>query len=336
MPRRFHPFTSLAVAFAAAGLGYALVQPVVASALLFLAYGCTLLEFKTHTSRFQFIALLVIGPLLGLTLDLQQRTAPLFAASLVIAAVATVLRQAYMPRFTYVNKLWVEPVLLALAIGGCAYGVLNEPFAWEIVLPPLLPLGFACSLTFGYIQDGRLMRRQALDGYRIRAGMPAPDFELPDQNGHPVRLSSHIGRHPVLLIFVRGDWCPGCHMMLRTYERSRERFLEKGVHVIGIGPDSVDVNKDMVSRIGVGYQLLSDSEQRTSQRYGVVYNNPIIESAVDYAKGIPLPASFLLDQQGVVRYVSRPDHVGEFLDPALIFGVLDQLPNEGRPAWKAA
>jgi hypothetical protein len=67
-----------------------------------------------------------------------------------------------------------------------------------------------------------------------------------------------------------------------------------------------------------------------------VYNNPIIETAIDYAKGIPLPASFLLDKDGVVRYVSRPDRIGEFLDPTLIFGVLDQLPGEGAPAWKAA
>ena len=98
----------------------------------------------------------------------------------------------------------------------------------------------------------------------------------------------------------------------------------------------MDVNQDMVERIGVGYKLLSDSEQRISQHYGVVYNNPIIESAIDYAKGIPLPASFLVDKDGVVRYVSRPDRVGEFLDPALIFGVLDQLPQAGEPAWKAA
>jgi peroxiredoxin len=98
------------------------------------------------------------------------------------------------------------------------------------------------------------------------------------------------------------------------------------VHVIAIGPDGVEVNRDMAARIGVGYQLLSDSAQEVSQRYGVVYDNPAIEAVVDYAEGIPLPASFLVDASGIVRYVSRPDRVGEFLDPSLIFGVLEQLP----------
>ncbi len=148
----------------------------------------------------------------------------------------------------------------------------------------------------------------------------------PDQTGAMVRLSDYRGKHPVLLIFVRGDWCPGCHMMLRTYQKHHERFKARGVHVIGIGPDSVEVNRDMVRRIGVGYRLLSDSSQEVSQRYGVVYENPAIEAVVDYAEGIPLPASFLIDVNGIVRYVSRPDRIGEFLDPTLIFSVLDQLP----------
>ncbi|HEY0978999.1 MAG TPA: peroxiredoxin family protein [Flavobacteriales bacterium] len=336
MPRRFHPFTTLAVGLLPVAAACHGGHPQVAAVLLALAYGGALLEFKTHTGHFQFAALVVIGTALGGVLDLAAGSFPLLTGALAVAAVATVLRQMYMPRFTYVNHLWMEPALLGIAAVAYPYTLSTAEPAWTTVVLPLLPLGAACGLSFGYIQDGMRMKRMAAKGYRIRIGFPAPDFELPDQSGVPSRLSDHRGKNPVLLIFVRGDWCPGCHMMLRTYERSRERFLEKGVHVIGIGPDSVDVNQDMVQRIGVGYQLLSDAQQRVSQRYGVVYDNPIIELAVDYAQGIPLPASFLVDIDGVVRYVSRPDRVGEFLDPTLIFGVLDRLPQrpvtEGRAA----
>lgn len=336
MPRRLHPFTTLAAGLLPVAAACQSAYPQVAAVLSALAYGGALLEFKTHTSRAQFVALMVIGPALGGLLDLSAGSFPLLTVALAMAAVATVLRQMYMPRFTYVNHLWMEPALIAVAATAYLFTVFTAGPSWTVIALSLLPLGAACGLSFGYIQDGIRMKRMASKGYRIRIGLPAPDFELPDQFGVLSRLSEHRGKHPVLLIFVRGDWCPGCHMMLRTYERSRERFLEKGVHVIGIGPDSVDVNQDMVQRIGVGYQLLSDEKQRVSQQYGVVYDNPIIELAVDYAEGIPLPASFLVDADGVVRYVSRPDRVGEFLDPTLIFGVLDRLPQrpitEGRAA----
>ena len=74
-------------------------------------------------------------------------------------------------------------------------------------------------------------------------------------------------------------------------------------------------------------------EQRVSRQFGVVYNNPLLEHGLDYAQGIPLPASFLVDKKGVIRYVSRPDRVGEFLNPELIFGVLESMPDTASEAW---
>ena len=38
---------------------------------------------------------------------------------------------------------------------------------------------------------------------KIQLNTPAPDFELADYHGQPVRLSDYRGRH-VLLVFNRG------------------------------------------------------------------------------------------------------------------------------------
>ena len=309
------------------GAGLILATPSPASSVLLLAAQvCALSEFKKYTGRFQFG--MIIGSAVGLGISIDVASGSLLAATvpLLLSALAIVLRQAYLPVFTYVNKRWMEPMLLGASAVPLSITWLNTPFAIITHLFPLVTFGAGAFLGASYMQDAVMMRRRTRNGYRIQPGMMAPDLILPDQQGGSVRLSDHRGRYPVLLIFVRGDWCPGCHMMLRTYQKHHERFKARGVHVIGIGPDSVEVNRDMVRRIGVGYRLLSDSSQEVSQRYGVVYENPAIEAVVDYAEGIPLPASFLIDVNGIVRYVSRPDRIGEFLDPTLIFSVLDQLP----------
>lgn len=334
MLQRLHPFTALAVLMLAlSAVPMLLGEWLWAAGLLVLAHGLVLLEFKKYTSSFQFAVIVLTAFAIGLLIDLRHSTWPAVTFSLLLAGSATIARQAFMQRFTYVNLLWLDTgmALAAAALYGSA--IAGASFAWDLWLAPVLPIGMALGLTLSYVQDARHIRKGTRFGYKVQVGQPAIDFALPDQDGALVRLSDYRGRHPVLLIFVRGDWCPGCHMMLRTYERSRARFAEKGVHVVAVGPDDIEVNRDMVARIGVGYRMLSDTAQAVSGQYGVVYSNPVIELGVDYAEGIPLPASFLIDADGVVRYVSRPDRVGEFLDPALIFGVLDQLPGAPVPAW---
>jgi peroxiredoxin len=333
MTRSHQPLTWLSLALSVIGTGLAMAGCGLAGSItLLVAQICALAEFKKYTGRFQFGMILGSAVALGFSIDLASGFVVFAMVPLTLSALAIVLRQAYMPVFTYVNKLWMEPALLVAALVPLANIWFNASFEWSTHALPLVTFSSAVFLSASYLQDAMMMRRRTRNGYRVRPGMSAPDFILPDQQGGSVRLSDHQGRHPVLLIFVRGDWCPGCHMMLRTYEKHHERFKARGVHVIGIGPDSVEVNRDMVQRIGVGYQLLSDSSQEVSQRYGVVYENPAIEAVVDYAEGIPLPASFLVDIHGMVRYVSRPDRVGEFLDPTLIFGVLDQLPATTDPS----
>lgn len=159
----------------------------------------------------------------------------------------------------------------------------------------------------------------------IDVGKEAPDFTLPDQDNVNVTLSSFRNDRDLLLIFVRGDWCPGCHMMLRTYQREREKFQEKNIMVLAIGPDPVGVNLEMVKKLDLDFKVLSDEAQLTAMRYGVQLKE--YEHVMqDFKNGIPLPASFLVDRNGIVRYVSRPDKVGEFLNPSLIFPILAKLP----------
>lgn len=331
---RIHPFSTLGLLLAIlAPLFVLLGQFGTAIVLLVLAYAGAALEFKKYTSRFQFILMVASAVSLGLVLDVQHGTDGLLTLALTLASVATIARQAFMQQFTYVNLLWLDSGGASLALVVYLYAVHGLDFSWSLWLAPLPPLAAALFLTGAYVQDARCIKRRTRFGYKVQAGKAAPEFELPDENGVLVKLSDYRGKHPVLLIFVRGDWCPGCHMMLRTYERSRTKFLEKGVHVLGIGPDNISINKDMVQRIGVGFRMLSDDAQAISGQYGVIYDNPVMEMSINYAEGIPLPASFLVDIDGVVRYVSRPDRVGEFLDPSLIFSVLDQLPASGRPAW---
>ena len=151
----------------------------------------------------------------------------------------------------------------------------------------------------------------------------APDFSLPNQDGKQIKLSDYRGKNCVLLIFVRGDWCPTCHITLRAYERNKEKFQKNNVTVLAIGPDPVGVNNEMVKKLGVTYHILADESKECSFLYGVQAhdNNPFTK----FDKGIPLPATFLVSPQGNVEFTSRADHAGEIFNPEDIFPVLEKI-----------
>ena len=79
--------------------------------------------------------------------------------------------------------------------------------------------------------------------------------------------------------------------------------------------------------------MLSHCAQAMGGQCGVVYSDPLIEQlGVGFTEGVALAASFMVDGDGIVRYVPSPDRVGEFLDPSLNFGHLDQPRATGQVA----
>jgi peroxiredoxin len=286
------------------------------------------LDFKLITGNLQIILIFLYGITIGVFMDIAFSEFGFYTSIFTTVAVFTVLRQVFMPQMTYINWIWVEPLFLVIATFLFFYYGLLTKELFEINLYNISFLAFSPAYTIvgGYVQDSFQIKKKVRFGYKVKVGDIAPDFKLINQFDQPFGLHENLGEKNFMLIFVRGDWCPACHIMLRTYNKYSDKFKEKNVFVVAIGPDNIDVNKNMVEKLGIGYELLSDTNQKTSDMYGVIYENSIIEEfQANYDKGIPLPASFLIGKDGKVIYVSRPEKVGEFLNPNQIGSILDDL-----------
>lgn len=288
-------------------------------------YVIAMKDFSKFTSKFQFFTQLFTGIMTGVVLDYPFEQFPFLLLTMFFVTMATFGRIMFFRFFGYTGKTWFEIGTLLLAIACHIAGNMfshSDLVSWILPVPALI---FGGIFVWGIIKDKKQLLSSTMKGYRVAIGMPAPPFSLPDQNEKLVNLSDFLGERHLLVIFVRGDWCPGCHMMLRTYQKEAERFKTKNIFVLSIGPDPVGVNREMVERLNLDFKVLSDEGQKTAMTYGVQigeYDNAFAEK---YEEGIPLPASFLVDKNGVVRYVSRPDKVGEFLNPSLIFPIIDNL-----------
>lgn len=98
---------------------------------------------------------------------------------------------------------------------------------------------------------------------------PAPDFNLPDQDGNNRSLSDYSGKWLVLYFYPKDD-TPGCTTEACAFRDEREAISEFGnAVVVGISKDSVTSHKKFIEKHGLNFTLLSDESHKTMEDYGV-------------------------------------------------------------------
>ena len=103
----------------------------------------------------------------------------------------------------------------------------------------------------------------------IDPGQTAPDFELPDQDGNPVRLSRRLADGPVVLFFYPGAMTSGCTREACHFRDLASEFAAAGAQRLGISADPVAKQKRFSEENGFDYPLLSDEDGEVATAYGV-------------------------------------------------------------------
>lgn len=249
----------------------------------------------------------------------------LLAASTFVATTSLNVRLLFYKNLNRSSFRFLEFGLAGVSFGlylAANLTVYGQWYQWAFpAVPILLQLAHASNIFMDY---GKLLKN-ARGGYGIRPGDMAPDFELTNEEGIAMRLSDFRGKRHVLIVFFRGDWCPYCNIMLRTYGKESPKFQAKNILLLAIGPDDPDTNRLLVEQLKLDFHVLSDEKLETVRQYGIRMEGYAPVNRVKYNDNSPLPASFLVDKEGILRFTSHPERVGEYLNPALIFPVVDQL-----------
>ncbi|HXB13169.1 MAG TPA: peroxiredoxin family protein [Bacteroidia bacterium] len=243
--------------------------------------------------------------------------------SLFLLALMPCIRPFFFKYVANAQFIYAEAITYLIALSLFVLGNLHYGADWIAWTFPGIAFLFGLFLVSMFTLERLQIKSRIRDYFGVKPGDTAPDFTLTDQDGNKVSLSEYKGNRHVLIIFIRGDWCPTCHIMLRTYEKEKAKFAEKNIVLIAIGPDPLGVNKEMVVRLGLDYKLLSDDKNEAAKSYGMMFhsNNPDTK----FQEGIPLPAAFLIDINGKVAYTTNPRIPGEMLTPQTIFPVVEGL-----------
>jgi peroxiredoxin Q/BCP len=128
----------------------------------------------------------------------------------------------------------------------------------------------------------------------LAEGATAPDFTLPDQDGHDVSLGSLRGR-TVVLYFYPEAGSPGCTQQACAVRDHADDYTAAQAVVLGVSPDPPDALRAFRGQHGLGFTLLSDADHAVSRRFGTWSD----------AHGMRR-ATFLIDAEGtIVRVLPR-------------------------------
>jgi thioredoxin-dependent peroxiredoxin len=103
----------------------------------------------------------------------------------------------------------------------------------------------------------------------MQIGEEIPDFELPDQNGTPRRLSTLLADGPVVLFFYPAAMTVGCTKEACHFRDLAAEYQAAGVQRIGISMDDVDKQRQFADKHTFDYPLLSDSQGHVAEIFGV-------------------------------------------------------------------
>ena len=147
----------------------------------------------------------------------------------------------------------------------------------------------------------------------LRQGDAAPDFQLLDQNGKAVTLSSFRGGKVLLYFYPKAD-TPGCTTQSCSVRDALPDFSKLQVDALGISPDMPDKQKTFDDKYVLGFSLLSDPDHAVAEAYAVWGEKKMYGKT---SMGI-VRAAFLVDERGKVARawykVSPKDTVPNALD----------------------
>lgn len=188
-----------------------------------------------------------------------------------------------------------------------------------------------------FAQDARALG-EAHRGQGLRVGDDAPDFRLPDAEGHAVALADLLAHGPAVVAFYRGTWCPYCNVQLHAYQQALPEIQKAGASLVAISPQTLAQSHLIAENNRLAFPVLSDRGNSVARRYVPVFavgeaprealhglGVSLSDFSGEDADELPVPGTFVIDRRGVVRLAFVEGDFRQRLDPAKILATLKDL-----------
>jgi peroxiredoxin Q/BCP len=106
---------------------------------------------------------------------------------------------------------------------------------------------------------------------------------------------------------------------LRSFQQRLPELESHGIQVVGISVDTPEINRRQRQKLGYTYTFLSDQKAEVIRRYDVLH-----QGAGPKGTDIARPAEFLIDSNGIIRWVNLTENIAVRARPAQVLEAFEQ------------
>ncbi len=185
------------------------------------------------------------------------------------------------------------------------------------------------------------LRETGVGAGALKAGDAVPEFALADAEGRLVTSAQLLARGPVVLSFYRGKWCPYCVTELEALREVAPQIAALGASLVAVTAEDCGGALAAKRKHNLEFDILCDLENGLGLAFGLVYRLPdavrafYLEADINFpliygndSWFLPVPASYVIGRDGMIRHAYVNPDFRERLDPAVILDVLEGL---GKP-----
>ena len=131
-------------------------------------------------------------------------------------------------------------------------------------------------------------------------GQKAPDFNLQDENGELVSLSTFNDKN-IILYFYPKDSTPGCTKESSAFSGLKDEFESLDTVILGASKDNLKKHQNFIKKYDLTVKLLVDDEGTLCEDYGVWVMKKLYGREF---MGIER-ATFLIGKDGTIKNIWR-------------------------------
>ena len=160
---------------------------------------------------------------------------------------------------------------------------------------------------------------------QLRRGQPLPEFTALDEAGNPLHTRDLRGT-PVVMIFVRGNWCPFCSRQVKNLTRHYKDIVDLGARLVIVTPRPQETTQRVAEFFNVEFEFWLDESLAATRKLGLLLESAVPKDyAPEYGSDTTWPASLVIDAGGVIRYVELSKHIIDRPNPKTLLRELRKV-----------